>query len=101
MYWLTVFAQDKAAIPLSSWVSVLIQVEDVNDNIPQTFEPVYYPKVIENSPADVPVLTLQASDLDEEPNNNITYEIISGNPHSFFKIDTFSGNFTNMSIIFY
>ena len=91
LYWLTVFAQDKGAVPLSSWVSVLIEVADVNDNIPQTFQPVYYPSVMENSLADTSVLTLQATDFDEEPNNNITYEIVSGNPHSFFQIDAFSG----------
>ena len=39
-------------------VEVLIEVKDVNDNTPQTTEPVYYPTVTENSPSGVSVVSL-------------------------------------------
>lgn len=57
-YWLTVFAHDQGTVPLSSSVEVYIEVGDVNDNAPEPDSPVYYATVKENSPADVPVLTI-------------------------------------------
>ena len=90
-YWLTVYAQDRGTIPRSTWVNVLIDVTDVNDNIPQTLEPVYYPAVMENSPEGTSVVQLQAYDLDEDGNNHITYRITSGNPQGFFTINQYSG----------
>ncbi|GIX67433.1 protocadherin Fat 1 [Caerostris extrusa] len=44
-YWLTVIAQDRGAVPLTSRLDVYVEVEDENDNIPLTFEPVYYPNI--------------------------------------------------------
>ena len=35
-YWLTVFAQDRGAVPLHSHLHVYIEVQDENDNTPQT-----------------------------------------------------------------
>ena len=60
-YWLTVVAEDRAIVARSSIVEVLIEVEDVNDNTPQTTEPVYYPSVHENSPSGASVLSLYVS----------------------------------------
>ena len=90
-YWLTIFAQDRGTIPLSSMVEVLIEVEDINDNVPQTIEPVYYSGVMENSPEGTSVVKLQAIDLDDSRNNRLTYEINSGNPQGFFQIDHATG----------
>lgn len=94
-YWLTVYARDRAAVPRSSWCSVLIELLDVNDNIPQTFEPAYYPSVTENSPDGTSVIQLQARDLDADGGGGggggITYEIAGGNPQGFFRINRHSG----------
>ena len=90
-YWLTVYAQDRGTIPLSSYVEVLVEVEDVNDNVPQTIQPVYYPSIMENSPEETSVERLQAFDLDDTKNNQITYSISSGNPQGFFIIDRNTG----------
>ncbi|KAK2155346.1 hypothetical protein LSH36_242g04005 [Paralvinella palmiformis] len=86
-YWLTIYAQDHGTVPMSSMVEVLVEVEDVNDNVPQTIEPVYYPGVMENSPEGTSVVKLEAYDQDESRNNRISYEITSGNPQGFFRID--------------
>ncbi len=92
-YWLTIYAQDRGTVPLSSMVEVLIEVEDVNDNVPQTLEPVYYPAVMENSPEGTSVVKLEASDHDGSRNNRFSYEITSGNPQGFFHIDGRTGRF--------
>ena len=92
-YWLTIYAQDHGTVPLSSMVEVLIDVEDVNDNVPQTIEPVYYPGVMENSPEGTSVVKLEAYDQDESRNNRINYEITSGNPQGFFRINHLTGLF--------
>ncbi len=90
-YWLTVYAQDRGTIPKTTVVEVYIEVEDVNDNIPQTHEPVYYPAVQENSDAGTSVVKVTASDQDATSNNRLTYDITSGNPQGFFNINTATG----------
>lgn len=90
-YWLTIYATDQGIVPLSSFVEVYIEVQDVNDNAPLTTEPVYYPSVPENSPKDVSVIQIQAFDLDSESSDNLSYKITSGNPQGFFAIDSQTG----------
>lgn len=68
---------------------MFIAVTNVNDNIPLTLEPIYYPRVKENSPVGTPVLQLSATDPDSR---TITYRITSGNPESVFTIDYQTGN---------
>jgi len=89
-YWLTVYAQDSAAVPRSSFVDVLIEVDDVNDNRPQTAQPVYYPSVLEGSEEDTEVIRLEAFDHDIV-NGGLTYDITSGNPQGFFAINRLTG----------
>ncbi|CAK6442579.1 unnamed protein product [Pipistrellus nathusii] len=96
-YWLTVYATDQGVVPLSSFVEVYIEVEDVNDNAPQTSEPVYYPEVMENSPKDVSVVHIEASDPDSSSNDKLTYRITSGNPQGFFSIHPKTGLITTTS----
>ncbi|XP_070553228.1 protocadherin Fat 1-like isoform X2 [Ptychodera flava] len=93
-YWLTVYAQDRGAVPLYSYIDVLIEVLDVNDNAPQTTEPVYYPSVMEDSPAGTTVVTIKASDPDTSSNQRLTFRISGGNPQGFFQIDEDTGEIT-------
>lgn len=93
-YWLTVYAADQGVVPLSSFIEVYIEVEDVNDNAPQTSEPVYYPEVIENSPKDVSVIHIEAFDPDSSSSDKLTYKITSGNPQAFFTINSKTGLIT-------
>lgn len=70
---------------------VYIEVTNVNDNVPLTLEPVYYPHVNELTPAHTPVISLEAVDRDLEKNKTITYRIIGGNTYNLFSIDSASG----------
>uniref|UniRef100_A0A8B9LAB3 FAT atypical cadherin 1b n=1 Tax=Astyanax mexicanus TaxID=7994 RepID=A0A8B9LAB3_ASTMX len=90
-YWLTVYATDQGVVPLSSSVEVYIDVQDVNDNAPQTSEPVYYSSVPENSPKDVSIMQIQAFDPDSKSSDRLTYKITSGNPQGFFTVDLQTG----------
>ena len=89
-YWLTVYASDRGTMSRSAWVEVLIEVEDVNDNLPQTEQPVYYPTVVENSTEGTSVVRVQGYDRDVST-THLTYAITSGNPQNFFTIDADSG----------
>uniref|UniRef100_A0A8C5XYH6 FAT atypical cadherin 1 n=1 Tax=Microcebus murinus TaxID=30608 RepID=A0A8C5XYH6_MICMU len=96
-YWLTVYASDQGVVPLSSFIEIYIEVEDVNDNAPQTSEPVYYPEIMENSPKDVSVVQIEAFDPDSSSNDKLMYKITSGNPQGFFSIHPKTGLITTTS----
>ncbi|XP_051559265.1 protocadherin Fat 1a [Myxocyprinus asiaticus] len=96
-YWLTVYATDCGVVPLSSFVEVYIEVQDVNDNAPQTSEPVYYPSVMENSPKDVSIIQIEAFDPDTKSSEKLSYKITSGNPQGFFSISPKTGLVTTTS----
>ncbi|KAJ8281254.1 hypothetical protein GJAV_G00065390 [Gymnothorax javanicus] len=90
-YWLTVYATDGGVVPLSSFVEVYMEVQDVNDNAPQTSKPVYYPSVTENSPKDVSIIQIEAFDPDVGSGEKLSYRISSGNPQGFFTINSKTG----------
>ncbi|XP_077983801.1 protocadherin Fat 1-like isoform X2 [Glandiceps talaboti] len=93
-YWLTVYAQDRGAVPLHSYIDVLIDVMDVNDNAPQTTQPVYFPSVMEDSQAGTTVVRIEAYDPDVSSNQRLTFGISGGNPQGFFEIDETTGVIT-------
>ena len=82
---------DRGVVPLAAFVEVYIEVQDVNDNAPQTSEPVYYPSVVENSPKDVSIIQINAVDPDAKASDKLTYRITSGNPQGFFAVNTKTG----------
>ncbi|GIX74969.1 protocadherin Fat 1 [Caerostris darwini] len=90
-YWLTVIAQDRGAVPLTSRLDVYVEVEDENDNIPLTFEPVYYPNIPENSPEGTTVVKMEAFDLDVNPDQRISYHITAGDSQGYFALDSATG----------
>ncbi|KAG7322395.1 hypothetical protein KOW79_013741 [Hemibagrus wyckioides] len=97
-YWLTIYATDQGVVPLSTSIEVYVQVEDVNDNAPLTSEPIYHPYVLENSPKDVSVVRVQATDPDLTSfANHLTYRITAGNPQNFFTINSKTGLITTTS----
>uniref|UniRef100_A0A8C3V4R9 FAT atypical cadherin 1 n=1 Tax=Catharus ustulatus TaxID=91951 RepID=A0A8C3V4R9_CATUS len=87
----------QGVVPLSSLIEIYIEVGDVNDNAPQTTEPVYYPEVMENSPKDVSVIQIEAFDPDSSSSEKLTYKITSGNPQGFFSINPKTGLITTTS----
>ncbi|XP_066149601.1 fat-like cadherin-related tumor suppressor homolog isoform X2 [Euwallacea fornicatus] len=90
-YWLTIFAQDHGVIPLFSSVEVYIEVTNENDNAPLSEFPAYYPVTGEGSPPGTVVVQVKATDRDKDPDQKITYKIISGNLESFFSINSDTG----------
>ncbi|XP_054259787.1 fat-like cadherin-related tumor suppressor homolog [Macrosteles quadrilineatus] len=92
-FWLTVFAQDHGLVPLRNRLEVYVSVTNVNDNVPLTVEPVYYPHVVEHSPAHTAVLQLTAEDADLDPDltSTLTFNITAGNGEGFFEIDYQTG----------
>ncbi|XP_028323053.1 protocadherin Fat 3 [Gouania willdenowi] len=94
-YWLTVYATDRGATPLSASIEVFIQVEDVNDNAPLTSDPIYHPLILENAPKDVSVIQIQAQDPDLTATpSRLSYRISAGNPQNFFSIHPKTGLIT-------
>jgi hypothetical protein len=75
-----------------SLLQVYIEIENENDNVPLTEQPVYYPHVLENSSAGTRIIRLNATDDDKDSNHKISFRIISGNPEGFFAIDSTTGN---------
>lgn len=63
-----------------------INVYNVNDNVPMTAKPVYYPKIAEGSPAGTRIIKLDATDEDNDDDVLISFKITSGNPEGFFEI---------------
>jgi hypothetical protein len=91
-YWLTVYAMDRGAVPLSSKIYVYVEVLNVNDNVPLTLAPVYFASVAENARPFTRVVAIQAEDADaEEEGSRLTYEIIAGDPQSLFHCDPNTG----------
>lgn len=121
-YWLIVIVTDRAPVPLSSSVDVFIRVLDRNDNPPVPSKSIYYASVMENSPPNMVVLRVEATDADfltapapqidgdedeereqdtdikphptdfTEPSAPLTFKITGGDPQSFFKIDSKTGD---------
>uniref|UniRef100_A0A7N8XJC4 Protocadherin alpha-C2-like n=1 Tax=Mastacembelus armatus TaxID=205130 RepID=A0A7N8XJC4_9TELE len=57
----------------SGTVSIIVHVLDTNDNAPKFDKSIYNVKIMENSPIGSLVLHLNATDLDEGSNSDITY----------------------------
>ena len=90
-YWLTVYAMDHGAVPLYSELQVFIEVLNLNDNIPLTVFPVYFPTVMENAKPNTPIVTIEAFDADNDPNQQMVFAIVSGDPQSLFSINPTTG----------
>ncbi|KAM4677968.1 protocadherin Fat 2 [Discoglossus pictus] len=90
-YWLTIYATDLGSIPLFSVAEVYIEVTDINDNIPQFSQAVFYASVTENSPPDVSVLQLDAWDVDSISAGKLSFHFSSGNNQGFFALNPSTG----------
>lgn len=69
-----------------------MEVKNINDNVPLTKVPVYYPRVKEDAPPGTPIIQLEAEDADMS-DTRITYKITTGNPQSLFTISANTGEF--------
>ncbi|XP_031351868.1 protocadherin-like wing polarity protein stan isoform X2 [Photinus pyralis] len=88
-YVFQVIASDQGVPPLSASASVIITVQDINDNDP-VFEPKLYESVIaEDDPPGTQVATVTATDADED--SRLHYELTNGNVRGRFAITSNNG----------
>ncbi|XP_021113438.1 cadherin EGF LAG seven-pass G-type receptor 3 isoform X2 [Heterocephalus glaber] len=83
--------QGKEPGPRSATVRVHITVLDENDNAPQFSEKRYVAQVREDVHPHTVVLRVTATDRDKDANGLVHYNIISGNSHGHFAIDSLTG----------
>ncbi|XP_015248433.1 PREDICTED: protocadherin Fat 4 [Cyprinodon variegatus] len=99
-YELRVSASDGGWISKTSYVSVTVQVTDVNDN-PPVFDPdEYFPYVQENVPSGTTVLKMNATDRDSGLNAVIAY-VIQSSDSDLFVIDPNTGTITTQGFLDY
>ena len=91
----TVTVFDVGVTPVSQQsasATVLVLVTDANDNAPVFTETAYSAFVFENSPSNISLLTVSASDFDSAPNAMLTYSIAPGvMSTNEFQLDPVSG----------
>ncbi|RVE52505.1 hypothetical protein evm_002899 [Chilo suppressalis] len=88
-YQLQVTATDGGTPPRSATASVVVVVQDVNDNDP-VFSPAHYDvEIAEDEPPGTPLVTVTATDADED--NRLHYEITGGNTRGRFSITSQNG----------
>lgn len=93
-YNLTLIALDAGSPPLSATKSFLLQIDDVNDNAPRFAQDQYQAVVDEQSEPGSFVLSISATDSDDDGDNSrISYSIKSsdGGNSEWFEVNTESG----------
>ncbi|XP_073710558.1 protocadherin gamma-A2 isoform X20 [Misgurnus anguillicaudatus] len=90
---LVLTAVDGGDPQMSGTMTIIITVEDANDNAPVCFLPVYKTSVAENSPKGTILTTVKASDADQGQNGRVEYYITksSGGTSNIFEIDRHEG----------
>ena len=78
----------------STLVPVSIQVLDINDHPPEFTDLPYNFQIVENNSQNPPVGTVTVTSLDYGPNQEVRFEISSGDPNSWFSIDEQIGEIT-------
>ncbi|XP_055370186.1 protocadherin Fat 3a isoform X5 [Betta splendens] len=94
MYNFVVRATDNGFPPMSSEVSVIIAVNDMNDNPPVFNQLLYEAYVNELAPRGHFVTCVQASDADSSDFDKLEYSILSGNERMNFVMEKKSGIIT-------
>ncbi|XP_059396084.1 protocadherin beta-7-like isoform X12 [Carassius carassius] len=86
-------ATDGGSPQRSGTAVIHITVLDANDNVPVFSESVYKVTVAENTPSGTEIIKVSATDADEGPNGEVTYEFsrISDKTYKLFSIDKTTG----------
>ncbi|XP_071784509.1 cadherin EGF LAG seven-pass G-type receptor 2-like isoform X3 [Asterias amurensis] len=100
-YNLLVLARDLGTNPgsLNTTTRVLVTVLDENDNYPQFQKRIFEVSIAEDSPRNVMIETITATDRDEGSNAEIRYSMVGGQGH--FNIDTYNGEIMLISDLDY
>lgn len=89
---LTVCATDRGTPePLSSLGTVTVSVVDLNEYLPVFLAPEYVAMVKEDVAVGTEVLNLSALTRDNAENTEIKYEIVNGNDHGKFQLNSNTG----------
>ncbi|XP_063046837.1 protocadherin alpha-3-like [Engraulis encrasicolus] len=93
---LTLTAFDGGKPAKSGTLKIVVNVEDINDNIPVFSKQLYKARVTENAPKGTSVISVHATDLDEGTNADLVYSFSArDNKHlDLFSIDPDSGLIT-------
>ncbi|XP_031443187.1 protocadherin alpha-8-like [Clupea harengus] len=94
---LTLTAIDGGKPSKSGSMNMVVNVIDVNDNVPMFSKQLYKTKVTENAPIGTSVITVHATDLDEGLNGEIMYSFINhddDNNIDAFEINKSTGEIT-------
>lgn len=92
-YEVQVIARDQGIPPLSATATILINVEDINDNRPEFYPQKYFVPISDNTPTDTEIVKVVANDRDADDNAIITYNLESGGDN-LFTIDSWTGVIT-------
>ncbi|XP_061576557.1 protocadherin Fat 4 [Cololabis saira] len=87
---LLIEARDSGSPPFSSFLEILLNVTDTNDNFPQFTQVEYRCEVFENFPPSG-ICDVLAIDADSPTYGRVTYSITEGNDENFFTLDHESG----------
>ncbi|XP_072368900.1 uncharacterized protein [Scyliorhinus torazame] len=91
---LTLIAKDGGVPVRSGTAQVSVIVKDANDNAPVFPQSVYRVTLLETAPTGTRVIILNATDLDEGPNGEITYSLsshTSARAREMFEVDSKTG----------
>ncbi|XP_051869373.1 protocadherin-10-like [Pristis pectinata] len=91
---LTLIAKDGGLPPRSGTVHIIVIVKDGNDNAPVFSQSVYRVSLLESAPKGALIITLNATDLDDGLNGEITYSFgsyISATVRNLFDLNSKTG----------
>lgn len=91
---LDVMVHDNGVIRLKDKASVIVEITDVNDEIPKFLKSSYSAQISEDAQVGSQVIRVTASDIDEDLNGDIIYYIKEGNEGDAFKVDMTTGQVT-------
>ncbi|XP_041931022.1 protocadherin beta-15 isoform X1 [Alosa sapidissima] len=97
-------AVDGGSPERSGTAKITVTVLDANDNVPVFDRSVYRVSLIENAPRGTLVLKLNATDLDEGPNGEISYSFSGHAPlkvRELFNVDSYTGEIRVKGIVDY
>ncbi|KAG7458951.1 hypothetical protein MATL_G00226040, partial [Megalops atlanticus] len=96
-YTLIVTATDSGSPPLRGTGTVVVHVEDANDNVPLFASTTFLTTVSEDAPTGTDVLLVNASDADTGPNAAISYSLTGGEGQ--FSINPATGQIITSSLL--
>ncbi|XP_048512093.1 fat-like cadherin-related tumor suppressor homolog isoform X4 [Athalia rosae] len=94
MYNVTIQALDQGTPQLVGVATLIINVQDINDNPPEFASKFYFARVPEIDAVGTEVARVLATSKDTGVNADVYYSIVGGNEHKKFQIDTQTGVIT-------